>query len=273
MEPNLPIEHELKITPSSSIQVKLLSSLQTQNLDELIKTLKGVLGVGDFVLTAENVKNTTDDYYDTSSLSLFHCHSLLRVRREGGLPTVVVKTLIGQAQGELKRTEFEHTTSEEELQSLVATGFSAIVNAQLPDFKSHPLRHNLEVSKTRRNYIMARGAERYRLSLDAFSFANPKTGRASEKLFEIEIESLNAEASEKLRGIKHNLLDVLNGFAFSNGSKYERGIKAFHIDGAAWKQTLSKWNTGIGLNWVGVVIGVLSLLVGVVGTWLTIRAT
>lgn len=273
MQNEMPIEHEIKLTPSASVQVKLLSSLRTQSLDDVVKTLKNALGIGDFVIAAENVKNTTDDYYDTDDLALFHTHSLLRVRREGGLPVVVVKTLVGQSQGELRRTEFEKPVTEIDLQAMIATGFANVVAQQLPDFREQKLNYRLKVSKERRNYVMERGAEKYRLSLDTFWFTNPISGRTSDQEFEIEIESLNADASMRLRSIKHHLLNLLQGFAFSTGSKYERGVRKFYMDGPQWKQTLSKWNSGLGLNWVGVVLGAIGLVLSAIGLWLTIRSS
>lgn len=273
MNSPIPIEHEIKITPTASVQVKLLSSLRTQNIDEVIKTLKGALGIGAFTVSAENIKNTTDDYYDTQDLALYSTHSLLRVRREGGLPIVTVKTLLGQSQGELKRTESETSITEDDLQSLVAAGFASILVEQLPDLRSKKVHYVLRVVKERRNYLMERSGERYRLSLDLFFFTDPKSGRTTDQEFEVEIESLNDEASLKLRTIKHNLLDVLKGFGFSIGSKYERGVRAFHIDGPPWKQALSKWNSGLGLNWIGIVLSIIGVVLSAIGIWLTIRPT
>jgi hypothetical protein len=117
---------------------------------------------------------------------------------------------------------------------------------------------------------MQRQAESYRLSIDIFVFMNPKTGRTSDQQFEVEVEALNDAASVKLNSIKHNLLNVLRDFKFSPGSKYERGIKAFFIDSAEWKQALASWSSGAGLNWTSVVIGVIGLILSVVGLWLTL---
>lgn len=277
MESTTAIEHEIKVTPSASVQIKLLSSLQSQKLDDVVRTLKGVLGFGDFAVTTENVRNVTDDYYDTDDLSLYSTHSLLRVRRQGSSPTIVVKTLIGQSPGELKRTEFEQATSEDELQSLIESSFASIVAAQLPDLKGKKLTYKVKVSNERRNYLMVRGEEIHRLSFDSFFFVNPKTGRTSDQQYEIEIESLNAAASAKLHTMKHSLLEVFRGgFTFSKSSKYERGIEAFSINGALWKQWLSKWSSPTGLGWVGFVATLAGIVIGVIATvistWITLRA-
>lgn len=268
---NIPIEHELKLTPATNVQVKLLASLRTQTADQIIQTLKGTLGVGDFVVTIENIKSIIDDYYDTDDLTLYQIHSVFRVRREGDRATVVIKELAGQTPGELKRTEYELPLSEPELQSNLAQDFASIVASQLPDLRDKKLKYKLKISNERHNYLMERQGERYRLSLDIFTFTNPKTGRGSDAQYEVEIEALNEAASAKLGRIKHHLLDVLTGFRFSPGSKYERGIKVFYIDAAQWRQALAAWNSGPGLGWVGAIIGLAGLIVGIIGTWAALR--
>lgn len=264
-------EHELKLTPSTSLQVKLLASLRTQSVDDVIHILKGVLGVGDFKVTIENVKSLIDEYFDTSDLALYDTHSVFRVRRDAGTPCLVIKKLIGQEQGEIKRTEHETDLSEETYQQLRAEGFAPIVAKEIPDLRDKRLVYNLKISNERRNFILERNDEKYRLSLDIFVYSNPKTGRTSNQQFEVEIEALNDAASAKLKGIKHNLLDVLHGFEYSKGSKYERGIRLFYIDKSEWWQLLTAWSSGTGLNWIGVILGILGLILAIVGIALTIR--
>ncbi len=268
----VPIEHEIKVTPNTNVQIKLLSSIRSQNIDNVIKTLKATLGIGDFSVLPEDVKSIIDDYYDTEDLALYYTHSVFRIRREGVQPTLVIKQLVRQAQGELERTEYETSLSEIELQNQSSQSFPEVVASQLPDIRDKKLAYLLKVTNERRNYLMERKGERYRLSLDMFVYANPKTGRTSDQQFEVEIEALNDAASAKLNNIKHNLLDVLTGFKFSAGSKYERGIKMFYIDSAEWKQVLAAWSSGIGLAWIGAIFGILGLIVGIVGVWLTIKS-
>ncbi len=170
-------------------------------------------------MTTENVKNVTDDDDDTDYLSLYSSHSLLRVRRQGGSPTIIVKKLMRQSPGELERSEFEQATTEDGLQSLIESNFAAIVATELPDIKGKKLGYKVRVTNERRNFLMARSEEMHRLSFDSFSFLNPKTGRTGDQQYEIEIESLNAAASAKLHAMKHSLLEVLRGgFSFSKSS-------------------------------------------------------
>lgn len=263
-------EHELKLIPSTSLQVKLLASLRSQSVEGVIQTLKGVLGVGDFMVTVENIKSLIDEYYDTPELALYDTHSAFRIRRDVGTPILVIKRLIGQDQGEMKRTEHETALTEETYQKLLTEGFASVIARELPDLRTKKLEYKLKVSNERRNYLLARNGEKYRLSLDIFVYINPKTGRTSDQQFEVEIESLSDDASAKLKGIKHNLLDVLRGFNYSKGSKYERGVRLFYIDKAEWKQVLAAWSTGPGLNWIGAILGVVGLLLTILGLILTL---
>ena len=262
------IEHELKVRPSAVVQIKLLSSLRSQRMGDLTNTLKGILGVGDFVVTAENVINVSDDYYDTDSLDICRSHSVFRVRREFGATTIVLKTLMSQSPGEFKRNEIEIPVSEIHLQDMVSTGFHDIVKENFPDSRGKPLRLKLEVTNKRRNFLMDRGAEKYRLSVDAFVYTNPATGGTSGLLHELEIEAKSEAASAKLHQMKGGMLSALRNFSLSTESKYERGIRIFHLDGPGWKQTLAKWNTGLGLNWMSLLISVVSLVFGALGIWL-----
>lgn len=255
-----PTEHELKVSPPVSQQVKLLGALRSETIDDVIQTLKALLGIGDFLVTVENVKSLIDEYYDTPDLALYATHAVCRIRREGVVPRLVVKKLIGQDQGELRRTEEETELTESEVQDLVSTGFASTVKITLSDLREKRLALKLKLNNERRNYMMNRGEERYRLSLDSFVFTNPATGRTSDQQFEIEIEALNDAASAKLASIKHNMLKVLEGFSFSAGSKYERGIKLFYFDRPVWIQWLAMWSTGPGLNWVSVILTLLGLL-------------
>lgn len=269
----VPTEHEIKVAPTVTQQVKLLAALRSDRVEDLIHTIKGVLGIGDFHVAMENVKTVMDDYFDTDDLALYYTHSVFRIRREGGSPRLVIKKLVGQDQGELRRTEDETELSEAQLQSLLAERFASVVRAKLTDLRDKLLSIKLRVTNERRNYIMERGQERFRLSIDIFVFTNPLNGRTSNQQFEVEIEALDEHASAKLGAIKHNFLDVLEGFAFSKGSKYERGIKLFFVDRSEWLQLLAGWSTGTGLNWTSVIIGLIGLVLTIVGLVLTWRAS
>ena len=76
--------------------MKLLASLRSQSVDDVTQTLKGVLGVGDFKLTIENVKSLIEEYYDTPELALYDTHSVFRIRRDTGTPCLVIRHLVGQ---------------------------------------------------------------------------------------------------------------------------------------------------------------------------------
>ena len=110
------------------------------------------------------------------------------------------------------------------------------------------------------------------MSLDQFLLVNASTGRASNQLYEIELEALNADASSQLSIIKPNLLKLVKNSSFSNSSKYERGIRYFQLDQAYWKQALNSWSTGPGLSWVGLILNVIGLSLTLFGLYLTVRA-
>ena len=122
----------------------------------------------------------------------------------------------------------------------------------------------LKVTNERRNFILKRGQERYCLSFDTFRYTNAKNNRVSEIQVEIEIESLTGVANKKLAHIRRNLLPILGTFKYSTNSKYERGVECFSLNESLWRQWLNEWNSGIGLTWVGVILGVIGILISIV---------
>lgn len=265
-------EHEIKVVPTLGQQVKLLTSLRSKSTDELRDTLQGFIGAGQFSISLEGTKTINDEYYDTQDLQLFEIHALLRVRHVGDTTKLIVKTLTSQSTGELRRAEHEFDVSAQELKDLESINFKKCVDIYFPELSGRAFSKIISVRNDRMNYLLARDKESYRLSLDQFVLVNASNGRASNQLYEIELEALNTEASQQLAIIKPNLLKLVKNSSFSNSSKYERGIRHFRLDQAYWKQTLSSWSTGPGLNWLGLILNVIGLVLTAVGLYLTLRA-
>ncbi|WP_433852098.1 CYTH domain-containing protein [Stenotrophomonas nitritireducens] len=262
-------EHEIKIQLSSTTQVKLFASMRSQELAHFADTLKGMFGLADYTVNPENRKNVTDDYYDTSSLTLFRDHSLLRVRRDGGNPKIVAKSMLSQAQGEFKRSEYQQESSEPALQSEIVNNFHTMALKAFPDLTSAQFEHVLKVTNERHNYLVEKPGEKYRLSLDVYFFTNPKTGRTSNQLFEVEVEALTHLASQKIGNIKGNLARALGRFSYSHDSKFETGVKRMRIDRPNWSQWIFEAGQTGALSWTSLIVGIAGLLVGVIGTWAT----
>lgn len=266
-------EHEIKVVPPPGQQVKLLASLRSKSIDELRETLQGFIGASQFSISLEGTKTINDEYYDTTDLQIFEIHALLRVRHVGDTTKLIVKTLTSQSTGELRRAEHEFSISAQELKDLESTNFKKYVDAYFPELSGKAFSKLISVRNDRLNYLLDRDKESYRLSLDQFVLVNSANGRASNQLYEIELEALNADASEQLPSIKQNLLRLIKNSRFSNSSKYERGIRHFYLDQAYWKQALSSWSTGTGLNWLGVILNIIGLVLTALGLYLTSRAS
>lgn len=263
-------EHEIKIVPPPGQQVKLLTSLRSKSTDELRDTLQGFIGAGQFSISLEGTRIINDEYYDTHDLQLFEIHALLRVRHVGDDTKLIIKTLTSQSTGELRRAEHEFDVSAQELKDLESTNFKEYVKTYFPELSGRVFSKLISVRNDRMNYLLARDKERYRLSLDQFVLVNASNGRASNQLYEIELEALNSEASQQLAAIKPNLVKLVKNATFSNSSKYERGIRHFHLDKAYWQQALSSWSTGPGLNWLGLILNIIGLMLTAVGLYLTL---
>lgn len=265
-------EHEIKVVPAPGQQIKLLTSLRSKSTDELQDTLQGFIGTGQFSISLEGTKTINDVYYDTEDLQLFEIHSLLRVRHVGDATKLIIKTLTSQSAGELKRAEHEFNISAQELKDLESTNFKQYVDVHFPELSGRSFSKLISVRNDRLNYLLVRETESFRLSLDQFVLVNAANGKASNQLYEIELEALNADASVQLPIIKPNLLKLVKNSRFSNSSKYERGVRHFHLDQAYWKQALSAWSTGPGLNWLGLILNLAGIALTVFGLYLTIQA-
>lgn len=263
-------EHEIKIQLSSTTQVKLFASMKSQELAQFADTLRGMFGLGDYTVQPENRKNVTDDYYDTPSLTLFKDHALLRVRRDGGDPKIVAKSMLSHAQGEFKRQEYEQTTSEVMLQSEIVSNFRDMASKAFPGLNAPTFEQVLKVTNERHNYLVERPGESYRLSLDVYFFTNPRTGSTSNRLFEVEVEALTELASQKIGKIKGDLSKALGRFSYSYDSKFEAGVKRMRLDKPSWQQRIFEAGQSGALGWGGFAVGVLGLIVGVIGVWLTV---
>jgi inorganic triphosphatase YgiF len=265
-------EHELKFIPTLRLQVKLFAPLHRLDVAGVRATMQNVFDIANFNVAFENVKLILDEYYDSDGLALFKGHSLFRVRRDGGPPTIVVKMPEGGVLGDLKRREYELETTEEAYQKHIADNFSSLGLESLFGPANQKLALRLKVINERRNLLLQRHNENYRLSFDTFTYTNARNGRASQTQFEIEIEALNEQASQKLSAIKNSLIGILKGFEFSAGSKYERGIRVLHMDRSKWGQRFWEWTRGKGLGWASVIFGFLGIILAVIGIILTARA-
>ena len=226
------IEHELKVIPTTSVQSKLLASLRGQSLDNVIQTLKEVLGVVDFNVNLIQAKSLFDEYFDTDDLALYSTRSVFCTHRDVGPPCLVIKRLVEQDRGELIRAAQESDLTEETYQHLLTEGFLSVVTKEFPDLRNKKLDYKLTISIERRDFLLERQDERYQLSLDIFFYSDPKTGRTSNRQFEVQLKVLSDAASAKLKAIKHILLDVRHDFEYSKGSKYDRGVRLSAIDKA-----------------------------------------
>ena len=263
-------ENEIKIVPIEVTQAKLLGSLHGKKVDEtdsVLRTIKAVLSLAEFDISQESIENILDEYFDTDDLALFDFHASLRIRRIGSQVEMTIKKPKEQERGQFTRSEFSKTISESEYTELLENGFRKAVETVLPDTMGKRLSKILQVVNERRNFMLIRGNEQYKLSLDLIKFVNPKSNKTSEPESEVEIEALNEAAKQKLGTIRRNLVEIMRTFDFSKDSKYERGITRMSLKGnKSWKVKtwFSNMNTDAGRNWIEITIAIIGIIVTIV---------
>jgi len=227
-------ENELKLIASEKTQAKMLASIRGKDESEIVEILrivKAALNLAEFDISQENVEIIMDEYFDTGDLLVYKSRTSFRVRRSRGKIEVTVKTPKEIDLGLFKRQEGSlKDISEERYSELVKTGFQDVIADFLPSIKSQRLERFLRLYNERRSFSLKRRDEVYVLSIDLFTFINPRTGKSSEENSEVEIEARNSVAQQKLGDIRFNLIEIVKGFDLSTDSKYERGIKYFGID-------------------------------------------
>lgn len=263
-------ENEIKIVPTEVTQAKLLGSLHGKKADEIdsvLRTIKAVLSLAEFDISQESVENIVDEYFDTEDLALFGFHASLRIRRSGTQVEMTIKKPKEQERGQFTRSEFSKNISEKEYSDLLEDGFRKAIESILPDTMGKRLSKVLQVINERRNFMLLRGNEQYKLSLDLIKFVNPKLNKTSESESEVEIEALNEAAKQKLGTIRRNLVEIMRTFDFSKDSKYERGIARMSLKGnKSWrvKMWFSNINTDSGRNWIEITIAIIGIIVTII---------
>ncbi len=227
-------ENELKLIASEKTQAKMLASIRGKDeseIGEILRIVKAALNLAEFDISQENVEIIMDEYFDTEDMVVYKSRTSFRVRRSRGKIEVTVKTPKEIELGLFKRQEENlRDVSEERYSELVKTGFQDIIADFLPNVRNRRLDLFLRLYNERRSFSLKRRDEEYILSLDLFTFINPRTGKSSEENSEVEIEAQNRAAQQKLNDIRFNLIEIVKGFNLSTDSKYERGIKYFGID-------------------------------------------
>lgn len=263
-------ENEIKIVPIEVTQAKLLGALHGKKageIDSVLRTIKAALSLAEFDISQESVENIVDEYFDTEDLALFDFHASLRIRRSGSQVEMTIKKPKEQERGQFTRSEFSKNISENEYSELLEDGFRKAIKTVLPDTMGKRLSKVLQVINERRNFMLLRGNEQYKLSLDLIKFFNPKLNKTSESESEVEIEALNEAAKQKLGTIRRNLVEIMRTFDFSKDSKYERGISRMSLKGKkSWrvKMWFSNINTDSGRNWIEITIAIIGIVVTII---------
>lgn len=265
-------EKEIKLVATDAMQAKLLTDLRNKKEDEIdavLSTIRAAFELAEFEISQAKIKVVLDEYYDTKDLFLYDSHASLRVRRQDGQVEITVKKPLAQEPGQFTRSENTKIISEEQYPQYIQNDFHEITKAVLPDIKNKSVELTVKINNERRSFLLTRGDEKYELVLDLISFTNPKTGKTSETLSEVEIEALNEAARKKLGGIKRNIVEIIKKFSYSTDSKYERAIKYFGFDKRKAQRRFLWWNNEIGLAQAGIVIAVLAIVVTVIIALLT----
>ena len=264
-------ENELKITPSTNLQIKF-QALEI-NEEEILNDIKNVLGLGGFELTSENSKETLDTYFDSDTFALKKANCLLRRRQNShdkqGKSVLTVKLQKKREEGEFVRDEYEEEFSNSDFNLEKLANFSKFRKNILSDYTDIIFSPKIIISTLRKNYLVTKNNQKFRLSLDRFIFENCKNQEKSKEKFEIELEALNDFAIEEIPKIKKYSLELLikSDFTYSSHSKYESAVQYFKLE--------NNENYGFFKNWYNrnkhnledpkFIIAVLALSVTVIG--------
>ena len=222
-----------------------------------------------------------DVYLDSEDLELFRDRCSFRVRHCGNQPEITIKRRSSQDEGEFKRDEIKIPCSPRELFDLERDGFEKLLKQHFPGRDLRSFRSRLVVKNSRRSFNMRTKQDgktppnpssdfRAKVSFDIFTYVNPKDGRSTGELYELEIEAESHLASTRLPTLGKSIRKLISNFVPSEGSKYERGVKIFHLDQANWKRWIYQWSTGTGFNLTSLILTIVSLLIGIIGIFLTV---
>ena len=273
------IEHEIKFKPRRTTQIKLLSSLKEDSIDGVIETISSALGItGAYSLQPTDAEAITDVYHDTDDLCIFKENGCLRVRHSGKDIQITVKLNRGHVNGEFTRDEISMNCDQTTLQQHIRENFVEITRKALPHLSGQKLRPKIVVKNSRRLFsmqsqqgILNEESFKAKLSFDMFTYVNPVSHQSSDEMYELEIEALNEEANSRLNGIGNNIRKLIRDFEPSTESKYEHGVKFFHLDQSPFNKRFFNWSSGPGLNWLSLWIGLVGIILTILGLYLTIK--
>lgn len=193
MNEELHIEYELKFTPKKSTQIKLLASLKSDTIDNVINTITNALGLSDsYILEPLDAEALTDVYHDTDQLTLYKEGNCLRVRHSGKETKITVKINRGNISGEFKRDEYSIVCDQSTLQRHINENFVDFTRTKLAHLSGAKINPRIIVKNSRRLFIMKplKGSGnndgfQAKLSFDMFTYINAKTGRSSIEMYEL----------------------------------------------------------------------------------------
>lgn len=216
-----PTENELKLSVPAEMQAKFIPL--SGSTAGLFNRIVGAFKFAAFEIRNDRSVRNIDRYFDSSRQELQQVGHSIRIRSGDGPLVLTIKKAGTPSLGIFSRLEDEREISQAEADALIDEGFQGVAKQSFGGVLRGRLIESLVIETDRRECMVERGNEKYKLCLDASTFVEPQTRERSSVAFEVEVEALAETSAEQLTSIRDRLVEVFPEFELGHKTKQTRG--------------------------------------------------